>query len=61
STIAAPVYDVLSRPIAAIGLSLAGDALGSGASGDALDEDAVTEPLVARVLDAAAEVTAKLR
>lgn len=61
STIAAPVYDVLSRPIAAIGLSLAGDALGSEASGDALDEDAVTEPLVDKVLAAAAEVTAKLR
>ncbi|MGO2643884.1 IclR family transcriptional regulator domain-containing protein, partial [Brevibacterium aurantiacum] len=52
STIAAPVYDVLSRPIAAIGLSLAGDVL---------TEDTDTEPLVNKVLAAAAEVTAKLR
>ena len=52
STIAAPVYDVLSRPIAAIGLSLAGDVL---------TEDTDTEPLVNKVLAAAAEMTATLR
>jgi DNA-binding IclR family transcriptional regulator len=56
STIAAPVYDVLGRPIAAIGLSVSGDTpAGSGTEGEAL------EPIVDRVLEAAAEVTAKLR
>ncbi|WP_309133174.1 IclR family transcriptional regulator [Brevibacterium sp.] len=50
STIAAPVHDVLSRPIAAIGLSI---------SEESYAQDA--EPLIERVVDAAAEVTAKLR
>ena len=50
STIAAPVYDVLKRPIAAIGVSLISEAL---------PEDMT--PVVDRVQTAAAEVTAKLR
>ncbi len=50
STIAAPVHDVLSRPIAAIGLSI---------SEESYAED--SEPLIEKVIDAAAEVTAKLR
>lgn len=62
STIAAPVYDVLSRPIAAIGLSLAEDALSGGSQPGAASADGSgIEPLVDRVLKAAAEVTAKLR
>lgn len=35
STLAAPVYDVLSRPIAAIGLSVADPAVGGGAEAGA--------------------------
>lgn len=52
STIAAPVYDVLSRPIAAIGVSVADQSAES-------DDD--FEILAEKVLTAAAEVTAKLR
>jgi DNA-binding IclR family transcriptional regulator len=50
STIAAPVFDVLGRPIAAIGLSFVTETL---------PED--TDPIVDQVKAAAAEVTAKLR
>lgn len=50
STVAAPVYDVLSRPIAAIGLSIPEESA-------AQDADRVVE----KVLAAAAEVTARLR
>src|SRR5699024_4595967 len=50
STIAAPVYDVLKRPIAAIGVSLISEAL---------PEDMT--PVVDRVQTAAGEVTVKLR
>lgn len=67
ATLAAPVYDVLSRPIAAIGLSVpapeapsAGTGEASGA-GDATATPEMPDDLVDRVLAAAAEVTAKLR
>ena len=50
STLAAPVFDVLGRPIAAIGLSFVTETL---------PED--TDPIVDQVKAAAAEVTAKLR